>query len=248
MNATTAVAIRQPTQLTTDAWRMIETVAPAMHLCRFFGVASKEQAAAIMLYGHDLGLGLSASFQFVQVVEGKPTLSPRGALAIVMNSGLLAGLKITESKDACTVWMKRRGNPELEYEFTWSMADAEQAGIVKDRGAWKSYPRLMLKWRAVGYVIDWLFSDVTGGLKRADEFDADLTPAGDVVEGSWAEVAPVAGTNGAHVPVAVSRVTLDDLIQSYGADAVMDAAEGRIPGSAEEVAVVATKLAAGSTP
>jgi hypothetical protein len=47
-----------------------------MHQARLFGVNNAEQAMAIMLKGYELGLGLTASFEFVQVVQGRPALSP----------------------------------------------------------------------------------------------------------------------------------------------------------------------------
>ena len=220
--------------LTPANWEMIERVAPTMHSARLFGVSSPAAASAVMLKGWELGLGLAASFEFIQVVEGKPTLSPRGALALVLSSGLLETMKVDEKPGSCTVTMKRRNGPE--YSFTWTMDDAKRAGIVKDRGAWTTYPALMLKWRSVGYVIDVLFSDVTGGLKRADEFGADLTESGDVVEGQWSEVAQPVPTRPA--------VTLDSLVEKYGAEAVVVAGEGRIPATQDEVDAVAAKLEA----
>jgi hypothetical protein len=41
-------------------------------------------------------------------------------------------------------------------------------------------------------------------------------------------------------------VTLDELIAQYGAEAVLAANEGSIPGTAEDVAAVAQALAAGN--
>lgn len=225
--------------VTPSVWQMILQIAPTMYQARMFGVASPEAAAAVMLKGYELGLGLAASFEFIQMVEGKPTLSPRGALALVLNSGLLETLKIDEQPDRCTVAMKRRDGPD--YSFTWSMDDAKRAGVVKDRGAWMTYPSLMLKWRATGYVIDVLFSDVTGGLKRADEFGADLDEHGEVDDGDQPSPPPTRAAAAA-LPAA-STATLDDLVQQFGAEAVIVAAEGKIPATTEEVVLVAEKLA-----
>jgi hypothetical protein len=242
VSETKAVATRQ---VTAADWQVIQTISPTIHLSRLFGVGSAEQAAVIALTGHELGLGLAASFSFIQVVQGKPTLSPRGALALVMNSGLLAGLKTTETEDACTVWMKRRGDPELEYEFTWTQADSERAGLVKvgDKGpgAHITYPKLMRKWRAIGFCIDYLFSDVCAGMKRADEFGATVNDKGDVIEGEWA---PMPTVEVQPVPTAPKpTVTLNELVDRYGAEVVMQAANG-IPSTDEEVQEVARKLEA----
>jgi hypothetical protein len=245
---TTALAKRQQ-QLTRQVWEMIGAVAPIMKDSRLFGVATDSQAAAIMAKGFELGLPLTAAFEFIVVISGKPTLSPRGALALVQQSGLLEAFKIEETKDAsgapyaCKVTMKRSGGIEYTSEFT--MDDARRASLVKPGGGWESYPANMLKWRAVGFCIDMTFSDVTGGLERADEFGANIDTAGNMVEGVWtvststASSQPARGVlNTAPAPVP----TLQDLVLQFGAEAVMAANNGMIPGSDVELAAVAAAL------
>lgn len=165
-------------RLTPDAWRMIQEVAPAMQASRYFNVPSPEAAMAIMLKGYELGLSLTASFEFVQVIQGKPTLSPRGALALVQQSPNFAEMSIVDEPDKCTVWMKRRNG--FEYEISYTIEEATKAGLVKKDSGWEKYQANMLRWRAVGYCTDVVFPDVIGGMKRADEMGAEITPEGDV--------------------------------------------------------------------
>ena len=143
MNETRALATRQT--LTPKTWEMIQSVAPVMQKARLFGVSSTEQAAAIMLKGHELGIGLAASFEFIVVIQGKPSLVPRGALALVLQSDLLEGMKVSDEPNACTVWMKRKGG--LEYQLTYTLEQAQKAGLVKPNSAWESYGPNMLRWR-----------------------------------------------------------------------------------------------------
>lgn len=243
MNESKAVALYQRPQLTPDVWRMITEVAPTMHLARMFGVASKEQAAAIMVKGVELGLSLSGSFEYIHIVEGKPSLSPRGALALIMSSPLNGGVKIDEKADACTVWMKRADNG-FEFTITWTLDDAQRAGVVKPGSGWERYPANMLRWRTIGFVADVVFPDVTGGMKRSDEYGADLTPSGDVIEGSWRAVETPVATEQAPTVEAAPAITLGELVEKYGAEAIMGANGGRIPGNDAEVAEVAAKLGA----
>lgn len=236
--ANTQLAIRR--ELVPSTWEMIKAVAPAMHQARFFGVASPEQAMAIMIKGHELGLGLSAAFEFIKVVQGRPTLSPMGALALIQASPLCAGVRIEDLKakdgkpSACRVWMKRSNG--FEYTCEFSIEDARQAGLVKADSGWEKYPTNMLRWRAVGFCADVVFPDVIGGMKRADEFGADLTQSGDVIDGSWTAAPPPA-------QIESPAMTLDGLLAMYDAEAVLVANEGRIPATDEEVAAVAQKLA-----
>lgn len=216
--------------LTPSTWEMISSIAPAMHQSRLFGVTSAEQAMAIMLKGYELGLSLTASFEFIQQIQGRPALSPRGALALILQCPELENLKIEDKTGACSVTMKRKGG--FEYTSTFTLKDAETAGLVKEDSGWKKYPANMLRWRAIGFCADVVFPDVIGGMKRADELGADITPDGDVINGSF----EVKDTEQRNV------VTLESLVAQYSADKVMEAAGGSIPTSQEEVELVARIL------
>ena len=174
-------------QLSPDQWDMILAMAPVMHASRFFGVQSKEQAAAIMAKGYSVGLDPVTSFEFIVVIQNKPALIPRGALALIQNSPRFVDMNIDDIADKqgkperCRVWMKRDNGHEYTAEF--SMDDAKRASLIKSGGGWEKYPANMLRWRAVGFCADVVFPDVLGGLKRADELGADLSPAGEVIEG-----------------------------------------------------------------
>lgn len=222
-------------------WQVIQAVAPAMYAARFFGVSNAEQAMAIMLTGRELGLGLAASFNLIHIVQGKPSLSPRGALALVLNSGILSGLKIDSTDTGCTVWMKRKDNG-FEHTERFTIEDAKRAGLVKPDGAYTTYPRNLLKWRAVGFCIDTIAPDVAGGMKRADELGATIDDAGNVVEvpSPNGQAATVEAEAVREVPT--EAATLQSLVDRFSADAVMQAAGGRIPGTLEEVAAVAAIL------
>jgi hypothetical protein len=250
---TTALAVATP-RLTPDALQMIMHVAPTIHGARLFGTANPEQAAAIMIKGFELGFSLTASFENIHVIEGKPSLSPKGALALIYNSPLCAGVTIVDESDkgvpsGCTVTMARKGG--LTYTARYTMADAERAGVVKDGSGWKKYPANMLRWRAIGYAADIVFPDVIGGTKRADEFGADLTPDGDVIEGSWTmanQGVSVAGNTKVEAvsqsqPVPADSNRLDGMVKKYGADKIMGANGGKIPGTNAELDAIEEELA-----
>jgi hypothetical protein len=229
---------RSTRELTPSTWQMIEAVAPAMHQARLFGVSSPEQAMAIMLKGYELGLSLTASFEFIQVVEGRPAISPRGALALILNSPVCAGVKVTEEPGKCTVWMKRTSG--FEYTVTWTIEDAKRAGVVKPGSGWEKYEANMLRWRAIGFCADVVFPDVIGGMKRTDELGANITPEGDtIVEGTWQPSTP---TTEPAPAIQAPAVTLNDLVTRYGAERIMEANGGRIPGTDEELQAVAAAL------
>lgn len=228
--------------LTPSVWQMIETIAPVVWRSGIFGIGSPEAASAIMLKGYELGLNLAASFEFIQVIQGKPTISPRGALALIQQSNKLADLKIEDLADnkgptRCRVTMKRTN--DFSYTTEFSMEDAKRAGLVKPDSGWAKYPANMLRWRAVGYCADVVFPDVIGGMKRADEFDAEITEDGDVVTDAdeWNVLEVIQN----HKP---TPLTLAQLVTEYGAEAVMTANAGKVPANDSEVQAIAEKLGA----
>ena len=205
-------------------WQMIREAAPVMYKSRLFGVATEDQAMAIMAKGYELGLGMTSSFEFIQVVLGKPTLIPRGALALAYQSGEIEALKITDANDdkgqpySCTVVGKRKGGNEYSVAFT--MDDARRAGLVKAGSGWESYPANMLKWRAIGFWLDVVMPDVQGGMKRADEFGAAVDAGGNVIDVVSSE--PVQYVTPEQQAIAAIPVpSLDTLITEYGVERVM---------------------------
>lgn len=179
---TNAIVTRQT--LTPQVWQMISQIAPAMHASHLFGVNSKDQAAAIMLKGYELGLTLTAAFEFINIIQGKPSLTPRGHLALILQNPELDKIEVTDEKDACTVKMVRLNG--FSYTARFTLEDANRAGLIKADSGWAKYPANMLRWRAIGYCADVVFPDVGAGMKRSDELGAEITAEGDVIfEGQW---------------------------------------------------------------
>lgn len=235
-----AITVRKP--LTPSTWEMISTIAPAMHQSRLFGVSNPEQAAAIMLKGYELGLSPTASFELIDVIKGKPALKPKGALALLHNHPECAGISVRDISDdngnpiSCHVRMKRRNG--FEYSVNFSMEDAERAGLVKPDSNWEKYPANMLRWRAIGYCADVVFPDVLGGLLRADDYGAEITEDGDIIDGQWQESDSVTDLGNEHVPQ-----LLQALADEYGHDAILEAAGGTLPATIGELEAVALMLA-----
>lgn len=210
-------------ELTPGIWRMINEMAPVMHKAHLFGVTSPEQAAAIMLKGYELGLSMTASFELVQVIQGKPALSPRGAMAILLNSPVIQEITIKRILDGkggflgyeCT--MSRTTGFKHTSKFT--MEDAQRAGLVKPDSGWMKYPENMCLWRAVGFAADVVAPDITAGMtslmKAPELYGVTLTEGGDVIDAR---------------PVDVPTIDpLQALVNEFGAEAVMAANDRQIP-------------------
>lgn len=222
------------TVVTRPTWETITAIAPAMHQARLFGVKSADQAAAIMLTGFELGLGLTAAFEFVHIVREKPSISPRGMLALIHRSGELKSFELTEVQKngkfhGYTCRMERKNGFAFSDSFT--LDDARNADLIKDDSGWAKYPRNMCRWRVIGFVADVVFPDLLGGLKRSDEYGATVDDRGDVV----IEAPPVAAFD--------APAFIGGLIQEFGADAVVSATNGDIPTDEASLRELAVRLA-----
>ena len=220
-------------------WAMIERIAgvigPANNM-------SAPKMANIILWGTHLGLTIPASIELIQNISGKTSLAPRGAWALVQNSPVVAETKLTRLTDAKGAFVGyecyiRRVNG---FEFTgrWTLDDAKRAGLLKADSGWEKYPENMCMWRAIGFCADVVAPDVTGGLttylKMPEAFDIDVNNEGDFVRVETVST-PVIGES-------MATITLNNLVDAYGADKVMAANGGMIPGTQEEIDLIAAVL------
>lgn len=182
---TNDITLAPQRQITSDIIDMAKIGGQIMYESRLFGVPTPEAAAAIMLMAHELGFGLTTSFNNFHFIGGKPVLSPKGAMALIHRSGQLVSMKIDRTPDSCTVTMTRRSG--VSHTETYTLADAEQAGLIRDGGPWVRQPRNMLQWRAIGNCVNILFPDIIAGLYTADAFGAAVDDNGDVIDGDFTE-------------------------------------------------------------
>lgn len=225
---------------------MISDIAPVMAQSRLFGVANQEAAAAIMLKGFELGLSLTASFEFIQVIDGKPGLSPRGALALVQQSPNFGKMEIQDITDtngqpyACRVTMARRNGNSYTVEF--NMDDAKRAGLIKGSSGWEKYPANMMRWRAIGYCIDVVFPDVIGGMKRIDELGAPVTHEGDFINPEWKDVTPPAPVAAPTPTIPSYGFTLARLMELASTEDILAANDNAFPVTPKQINLVAHRL------
>lgn len=244
VSAETALANRE---MSLGVWQMINNVAEDVYRSRLFPVSSSQQAAAIMLKGYEIGLGLMASFEFVQVVKGHVGLSPKGALALLHNSPKIASIKLTRLTDErnrfvgyeCT--MKRADNG-FSHTERWTLDDAVRAGLMKPDSNWEKYPENMCKWRVVGFTSDIVAPDVTAGMVdfmiRPEQFNIRVDNEGNIIESSVVVETSVKSSSDPEQP----SVTLEQLLEQYTAEQILQANSGTIPGTSQELEQVTNYL------
>ena len=239
-------------EMSLGVWQMINTVAQDVYTSRLFPVSSPQQAAAIMLKGYEIGLGLMASFEFVQVVKGHVGLSPKGALALLHNNSKIENIKLTRLTDeknrfvGYECFMKRADNG-FSHTERWTLDDAVIAGLMKPDSNWEKYPENMCKWRSIGFTADIVAPDVTAGMVdfmiRPEQFGVRIDDDGNIIEGRNVEIVSnvVVESSAKHVEELPS-VTLEQLLDQYSAEQILQANGGMIPGTSQELEQVANQL------
>lgn len=137
-----------------------------------------------MEMGISLGMAPLQAIQNIAVINGKPCLYGDGMLAVC--SGHPEFDNITEEPILddkgktigyrCTV--TRRGRTPVMQSF--SIEQAQAAGLWGKVGPWKQYPDRMLQMRARGFALRDSFADALGGVRMAEEVQdyeiKDITP------------------------------------------------------------------------
>jgi len=180
----TAAAAHQAEQAMTAVvpWSVLREQAEVMAASSMVATQYRKKPNDVMaagLMGQELGWGIATAMRFIHVIEGKPSVSPEGMLALVRRAGhSVAGESSTEG---ATVHGKRVDTGD-EMTVTFTMEDARRASL-HTKNVWKSYPQSMCWARALSQLCRMLFSDVLLGVAYTpEEFDAPVNRDGDVID------------------------------------------------------------------
>lgn len=131
------------------------------------GLKSPAQVLVALQMGHELGIPPMRAIQNIAVINGKPTLSADLMLAVAIRTGEVEFFDANDvTEERAIVKIKRQGFPTHTSMF--SMEDARRAGLA-GKGPWQSYPRRMMKARALAFAVRDVFPDVLAGIYTPDE-------------------------------------------------------------------------------
>ena len=139
------------------------------------GIGEKAGVMMIMLSARELGIPpMKALNGGINIINGKAEISARMMSALIRKQG--HEIKIKEISDASCTLTGKRSDTGQEEESSFTVADAQKAGLVKPGGGWVKCPKDMCFARALSRLARQLFSDVIGigyveGEIRASEAD-----------------------------------------------------------------------------
>lgn len=134
-------------------------------------INTPEKALAVALAGRELGIGMMESFRSINIIQGKPTISPQLMLALANRTKELENIEITASDEKCVVSIKRKGRSVVTSEF--GVKEASELGLMtKDN--YKKQKKTMFQWRALAANLRVTFPDVVLGLYTPEELGAEV--------------------------------------------------------------------------
>lgn len=157
------VVSNQKSQIPTDHEMSVFTVmaksAVASNLYK--GIGGESAVMMIMLAARELGIPpMQALNRGLNIIQGSVEISARMMNAMIRRAG--HSITIVESTEiGCTLKGKRADNGDTA-SVSYTLAEAQKAGLVKAGGGWTKNPKDMCFARAMSRLARQLFSDVIG--------------------------------------------------------------------------------------
>lgn len=146
------------------------------------GIGDKSGVMMIMLAARELGLPPFQSLNGgLNIINGKVEISARMMSALIRKCG--HKFSIQSSTDKECILVGTRGDTGETQSTSFSISEAQLAGLIKPGGGWSKWPKDMLFARALSRLARQLFSDVIGmGYVEGEIGGREVTPTRDEPE------------------------------------------------------------------
>lgn len=144
---------------------------------------------SVMLMAREIGISpMNAISGMIHVIKGKVEVSGKGMLYLIRKNGHTLKLKLM-TKEKCTLEGTRKDTGEV-MEVSFTITEARDAGLIKEKSAWLKCPEDMLYWRAVSRLARRLFTDCIGGCYTEGEIQetVEKKPMKDVEPANLEEI------------------------------------------------------------
>ena len=140
---------------------------------RFKQNKTAEQAFVSIMAGQELGIGAYTAMNNLHIIEGKVTMSAALVGSMIKKSPAYDYRIVQHDQQQCEIAFFEQGQDVGHSTFT--MADAQQANLIKAGGAWNTYPKAMLFARALTQGARWYTPNVfMGAIYTPDELGAQV--------------------------------------------------------------------------
>jgi hypothetical protein len=173
-----APAARVSALLIPTSYDEMYRLAKTMHVSNMFALHSPEQAMVVLMTGLELGFSPAQAFRGIHVIKGKPTLSADMMVAVCKSrADICHYFRVVESTDQQAVYQTHRVGEAEPTTNTFSLGDAERAGLLRGNENYQKYGPQMLRARAASGLARMVYPDLMLGLYTPDEIESTPPPA-----------------------------------------------------------------------
>lgn len=151
----------------------------------FRDIRDQSQAVTKILYGRELGFSPIVAITGIHIVEGKPTLSSNLMATLIKRSGRYDYRLAVWTDKLCTLRFMQRvdGKWDDVGQSTFTIEDAQRAGVVRPNSGWTKFPKAMLFARALSQGLRAYCPDVSSSpLYAPEEMGAEVNEEGEVTK------------------------------------------------------------------
>ena len=234
MSEERALAVRP--ELNPLVLKMFHDLDAAAFKSRRFGVTEGETVIKL-LFCYENGLALSVANTGLYVVNGKMQVEGHVVAAQFRRHPQYDYTIEDHDEEGCTIVVWHDGAEIGEARF--DKTHATRAGLI-NKDAFKKYPHDLYFNKAIARAFRRFAPDL---FTQSVYIPGELPGSDDSVATTW-EVVDAEKPEEPRSQEMVKAVTLDDLVAKHGADAVLAANEGLVPGTEDEVYAAAERLGA----
>jgi hypothetical protein len=168
----TALAVK--TQDPQESWIVLKEQASMLVKTGFLPPAlnTPEKVIAVSLKGKELGIPMMEAISSINIIQGKPTVSPQLMLALALRTGQVEYHTLDSSEEGAKFTVKRRGHPA--HVAVFGKKEASDMGLLtKDN--YKKQAKTMFEWRAIAKGLRAKFPDAISGLYTPEELGAAIS-------------------------------------------------------------------------
>ena len=144
----------------------MENMADAVAKSGLFGMNNPNQVLALMAVAQAEGLHPATAARDYHIIQGRPALKADAMLARFQQAGGKVDWKEYTDKRVTGLFSHPNGG---SLELTWTIEQAQAAGLVKPNSGWTKFPRAMLRSRVVSEGIRTVYPGCVVGAYTPEE-------------------------------------------------------------------------------
>lgn len=170
-------------------------------------IKNAAQLIMVMQAGYEAGMQPLESINAFYIVNGKITMYGDAVTAQVIKHGHIVEWGTCDGTEAEVTITRKDNGKSMTGKFTIAMANERGLTTYSDgrpNAFWKKYPANMLKYKALGEIVDFIVPDALHGAPIKEVIEADMDPVIATV------VAPKAVPAATDAPAPTNRLSLQD--------------------------------------